>query len=45
MNIWRVNYWLENDYDNKTKLSNIFSILQLKHEKLPSTNSTKSGAH
>ena len=28
MNIWRGNYCLENDYDSKTKLSIIFSILQ-----------------
>ena len=27
MNIWRDNYCLENDYDSKTKLSIIFSIL------------------
>ena len=31
MNIWRDNYYLENDYNSKTKLSIIFSIL---HEKL-----------
>ena len=27
MNIWRDNYCLENDYDSKTKLSIIFSML------------------
>ena len=26
MNVWRDNYFLENDYDSKTKLSIIFSI-------------------
>ena len=29
MNIWRDNYCLENDYDNKMKLSVIFSILHI----------------
>ena len=29
MNIWRDNYCLENDYDSKTKLSIIFSMLHL----------------
>ena len=33
MNIWRDNYCLENDYDSKTKLSIIFSMLHYLHNK------------
>ena len=40
MNIWRDNYYLENDYDSKTKLSIIFSILHKKDPKLQDSERT-----